>query len=111
MSAKNRILIVDDEQIIREVLVERLSALEYHCDTAPTAAEALKKIRSTDYDLVLSDISMPGGDGISLLRQIKAEQAALDVIMVTGVIDVDTAVRAIRLGASDYLSKPFNLEE
>jgi len=111
MSTNGRILIVDDEHIIREVLVERLSSLSFQCDTAPNAAEALKKIRSTMYDLVLSDISMPGGDGISLLRQIKSEQPALDVIMVTGVVDVDTAVRSIRLGASDYLSKPFNLED
>src|SRR6266850_1682793 len=111
MISKNRILIVDDEQIIREVLVERLTSLGYDCDTAANAAGALKKIRAAIYELVLSDISMPGGDGISLLRQIKSEQPTLDVIMVTGVVDVDTAVRSIRLGASDYLSKPFNLEE
>src|SRR5882724_5366309 len=111
MASKNRVLIVDDEMIIREVLLERLSALEYVCDSAQNAAEALKKIRANTYDLVLSDISMPGGDGIALLRQIKSEQASLDVIMVTGVVDVDTAVRSIRLGASDYLTKPFNLDE
>lgn len=110
-SARNRILVVDDEPVIREVLHERLSGAGFECELARNAAEALQKIRTRSYNLVLSDIAMPGGDGISLLRQIKSEQPGLDVVMLTGVVDVDTAIRAIRLGASDYLTKPFNLDE
>ncbi len=110
-NSKSRILVVDDEMVIREVLVERLTGAGFHCESARSSAEALQRIRTLSYDLILSDISMPGGDGISLLRQIKAEQPNLDVVMVTGVVDVDTAIRSIRLGASDYLTKPFNLEE
>jgi putative nucleotidyltransferase with HDIG domain len=108
---KTHILIVDDEPVIREVLQERLSNAGFECEVARNASEALKSIRSHPYHLVLSDIAMPGGDGISLLRQIKNEQPDLDVVMLTGVVDVETAVRAIRLGASDYLTKPFNLED
>ncbi len=108
---KSRILIVDDEPVIREVLHERLSNAGFDCQVARNSAEALKQIRSAPYNLVLSDIAMPGGDGISLLRQIKNEQPDLDVVMLTGVVDVETAIRAIRLGASDYLTKPFNLED
>ncbi len=108
---KSRILIVDDEPVIREVLNERLSSAGFDCTIAKNSAEALKQIRSNPFNLVLSDIAMPGGDGISLLRQIKADQPDLDVVMLTGVVDVETAIRAIRLGASDYLTKPFNLED
>ncbi len=108
---KSRILVVDDEPVIREVLNERLTSAGFQCDLARNSSEALQRIRTTAYNLVLSDIAMPGGDGMSLLRQIKAEQPNLDVVMLTGVVDVDTAIRAIRLGASDYLTKPFNLDE
>lgn len=108
---KTQILIVDDEPVIREVLHERLSNAGFQCEVARNADEALKSIRSHPYSLVLSDIAMPGGDGISLLRKIKSEQPDLDVVMLTGVVDVETAIRAIRLGASDYLTKPFNLED
>lgn len=111
MTSRARILVVDDEPIIREVLVERLTAAGFQCETARNSNEALQRARAGTYNLILSDIAMPGGDGISLLRQVKAEQPALDVVMLTGVVDVDTAIRAIRMGASDYLTKPFNLDE
>jgi len=106
-----RVLIVDDEPVIREVLLERLSSAGFECQIARNSREALGHVRADRFDLVLSDIAMPGGDGMSLLRQIKSEQPNLDVVMLTGVVDVDTAIRAIRLGASDYLTKPFNLDE
>jgi response regulator RpfG family c-di-GMP phosphodiesterase len=68
-------------------------------------------VRRGGIDLVLSDIDMPGGNGIDLLKKIKAFAPELDVIMVTGVVDVDIAMASIRDGASDYVTKPFNLEE
>jgi response regulator RpfG family c-di-GMP phosphodiesterase len=109
--SKARVLIVDDEPVIREVLLERLAEAGFAVEAAVNSAEAIHKVRGNSFSLILSDISMPGGDGISLLRQVKAERPEIDVVMLTGVVDVDTAVRAIRLGASDYLTKPFNLDE
>ena len=106
------VLIVDDERVIREVLSERLTDIGHHCSTATDAFDALTQIGSTtELDVVLADIDMPGKDGLALLQDIRASHPDVDVVMVTGVVDTDTAIRAIRLGASDYLTKPFNLEE
>jgi cyclic di-GMP phosphodiesterase len=109
---KPTLLIVDDEQVIREVLTEKLTSSGYRCDVAGNSNEALKKLgNGHSISLVLSDIDMPGQNGISLLKEIKGRNPEVDVIMVTGVVDVDTAIESIRLGASDYLTKPFNLDE
>jgi putative two-component system response regulator len=109
---KPNLLIVDDEQVIREVLTEKLTTAGYACSTAGNSAEALRKIETDHtFSLVLSDIDMPGQNGISLLKDIKTRNPEMDVVMVTGVVDVDTAIQSIRLGASDYITKPFNLEE
>jgi cyclic di-GMP phosphodiesterase len=106
-----RILIVDDERVIREVLSEHLSDLGHTCTTATNAFDGAAQVAAEPVDLVLSDIDMPGKDGIAMLQEIKRERPDVDVIMVTGVIDTDTALKAIRLGAADYVTKPFNLEE
>ncbi|HZI93275.1 MAG TPA: HD domain-containing phosphohydrolase [Patescibacteria group bacterium] len=109
---KPNLLIVDDEQVIREVLTEKLTTAGYACSTAANSAEALRKIETEQtFSLVLSDIDMPGQNGISLLKDIKTRNPEMDVVMVTGVVDVDIAIQSIRLGASDYITKPFNLEE
>jgi putative nucleotidyltransferase with HDIG domain len=109
---KPNLLIVDDEQVIREVLTEKLTTAGYACSTAANSAEALRKIETDQtFSLVLSDIDMPGQNGISLLKDIKTRNPEMDVVMVTGVVDVDIAIQSIRLGASDYITKPFNLEE
>jgi putative nucleotidyltransferase with HDIG domain len=108
---KARVLIVDDERVIREVLAEHLGDRGHACTPVTNAFDALRAIDRDRFDLVLADIDMPGKDGITLLGEIKQQQPDLDVIMVTGVVDTDTAIRAIRLGASDYIAKPFNLEE
>ncbi len=106
------LLIVDDELVIREVLTERLSAAGYRCEAAASSAEALEKLRNGGgFDLVLSDIDMPGGNGVDLLRDIKQMSSDTDVIMVTGVLDLDTAICSIRSGATDYITKPFNLDQ
>lgn len=109
---KQSLLIVDDEQVIREVLTEKLTSAGYRCDSAGNSAEALKKLENGNaFCLVLSDIDMPGQNGMSLLKEIKSRNPEIDVVMVTGVVDVDTAIQSIRLGASDYLTKPFNLDD
>jgi len=109
--AAARILIVDDEVSVREILADGLNVYGFETVTAGSAADALEKFQAGSFDLVLSDIEMPQMTGIQLLKQLKAGDREIDVVMVTGVIDTDTAVNAIRDGASDYVTKPFNLEE
>jgi response regulator RpfG family c-di-GMP phosphodiesterase len=106
-----RVLVVDDEMSIREVLAEGLQSFDYEVEQAGNAADAFDLVRRGGIDLVLSDIEMPGQNGLELLRRIKDHDPDVDVIMVTGVVDFETAVGTIRKGASDYVSKPFNLAE
>ncbi len=105
------ILIVDDDQAIRDLLSEGLSDSGYRCDTACDGAEGLRKVQSNGFELVVSDIDMPEMDGVQFLQEIKKVRPDTEIIMLTGVVDVDTAIQSIRLGASDYLTKPFNLAE
>ncbi|HEU4400808.1 MAG TPA: HD domain-containing phosphohydrolase [Candidatus Polarisedimenticolia bacterium] len=105
------ILVVDDEQAIRDVLTEGLNDTGYRCDTARDGSEALEKVKANGFQLVVSDIDMPQMDGVRLVQEIKKVRPDTEIIMLTGVVDVDVAVQAIRLGASDYLTKPFNLAE
>jgi putative nucleotidyltransferase with HDIG domain len=107
----NQILVVDDERVIRDLLSEHLGSRGFPVTTVTNGFEALAQISTMDVDLMLCDIDMPGKDGITLLQEVKVAKPELDVVMVTGVVDTDTALRAIRMGASDYVVKPFNLEE
>jgi putative nucleotidyltransferase with HDIG domain len=107
----SRLLVVDDELAVREILAEGLEVAGHDVDTAENPLQAFERIEAGSYDLVLSDIDMPGGSGIELLERIKAYNDEIDVIMVTGVVDTQTAIRAMRDGASDYVTKPFNLDE
>jgi len=109
--SKLNVLVVDDDQAVRELLAEGLDAFGFPAVTASGIDEAFEIVKQSPLRLVLSDIDMPGGDGIQLLNRIKRYDPDLDVIMVTGAIDADTAVQAIRQGASDYVTKPFNLDE
>jgi response regulator RpfG family c-di-GMP phosphodiesterase len=106
---KASILVVDDEDFIREIICRKLGGSGFECDSAPSAEDALAKIAQNDYDCVLSDIHMPGMSGVDLLRQIKIQNQDLAVILVTGAPDIDAALEAMRLGAYDHLSKPLNL--
>ncbi len=108
---RTNILIVDDENSIREVLAEGLIGAGYPCSTASDAEDAMRKLESVHFNLVLSDIRMPGATGIELLEQIKDHDPDIDVIMVSGVVDTDTALESIRRGACDYVTKPFNLTD
>ena len=109
---KPTLLIVDDEPIIREVLTENLKGAGYHCEAVPGAAPAMEMLgNGHGIGLVLADIDMPGENGMALLAKIKEQHPDVDVIMVTGVVDIDTAIQAIRMGASDYITKPFNLDQ
>ncbi len=106
---KASILVVDDEDFIREIICRKLSGSGFECDSARSAEDALARIAQNDYDCVLSDIHMPGMSGVDLLRQIKLQSQDLAVILITGAPDIDAALEAMRLGAYDHLSKPLNL--
>jgi two-component system response regulator PilR (NtrC family) len=103
------ILIVDDDDIIRDTLYELLS-LGYQCQTAETAEIALAKLSAERFDVVLTDISMPGLSGVQLLKRVLKLYPGTHVIMISGLSDEDQAVSLIQLGAFDYLLKPFRLE-
>ena len=107
---RESILIVDDEESIRTVLEEKLSDL-YECRTAESGDEALKVLAARPADMVLCDLKMPGRDGIQTLGEVVKLYPDTAVLMITAVYDVDVAVRALKLGAFDYITKPFHLEE
>jgi putative nucleotidyltransferase with HDIG domain len=107
-----RILVVDDEGSIREVVCSMLQHASYQCEQARSGAEALALLRnSKNFQLVLTDLMMPELDGVGLLEIIKLQYPDLPVVMVTAVHDISVALAAIRNGAYDYLLKPFEREQ
>jgi two-component system, NtrC family, response regulator PilR len=106
-----KILVVDDELSMREFLAILLEGEGYQVDQAESAEEALCFMAQGRYDLVLSDVSMPGLDGIELLARIKAQAPETAVLMITAYTTAEQAVEAMKLGAYDYIGKPFKVEE
>ncbi|MCP5104068.1 MAG: sigma-54-dependent Fis family transcriptional regulator, partial [bacterium] len=102
-----QLLIVDDELIVRESLGNWLKEEGYSVDTIDNGHDALKKMKSKQYDLVVADVKMPGMDGIELLERCKKIDPDLQVLVMTAYASVDTAVRAMKQGAFDYIVKPF----
>jgi DNA-binding NtrC family response regulator len=103
------ILVVDDDDVIRDTLCELL-AVDHNCEQADTAEEALRKLGAQSFDVVLTDISMPGLSGSELLTRVLDRYPDTPVIMVSGLTDQEQAQSLISLGAFDYLLKPFRLE-
>ncbi len=106
-----RILVVDDEPSIRTVLKAHLTRDGYEVVTATDGAEAVGALGQAPFDLVLSDLKMPGMSGLELLAWVTREQPGLPVILITAHGTVDTAVEALKLGAQDFITKPFDLDE
>jgi len=106
-----RILIVDDEEIVVRSCLRILSSDEYKVDVANNGLDALTKIAEQDYDMLILDIMMPKMNGMEVLQRVKESHPDIDVIMITGLNEIDTAVKAMKLGAFDYLPKPFFVEE
>jgi DNA-binding NtrC family response regulator len=106
-----RILIVDDEEIVIKSCLRILSDSSYVVDSVQDGWEALRKVDETDYDIIVLDIMMPKIDGLEVLQQVKERHPDIDVIMMTGLSQIQTAVKAMKLGALDYLSKPFDPDE
>ena len=110
-SDRIKILIVDDEETVRMLFRRVLQAAGYDVATAADGKEALAVIADSDIDVVLLDINMPGLSGIDVLGKISADWPNVCVIMVTAVADVQTAVAAMKLGAYEYITKPFDQDE
>ncbi len=109
--AMGTILVVDDEEAIRGILCRKLESDGYHCEVAADGKEALWKAFMKDFDLVLMDIKMPGLSGMEALPQLVTNHPDTCVIMMTAVVDTETAVQAMKLGAYDYVTKPFDLDD
>ena len=106
MSTKAKVLVVDDEPIVC-LSCEKVLASEGHkVQSAKSGEEALQKLDSNEYDLVITDLKIPDQSGLSLLENIKSYHPATDVVMITGFPSVETAREAMKLGASDYVPKP-----
>lgn len=105
--SKGKILVIDDEDIVRTSCSRTLVPEGYEVSLARNGAEGLKMAAEDRFDLVLTDLKMPDMDGIEVLRSIKGKWPETQVIIVTGYQTVDTAVKAIKLGAYDYIEKPF----
>ncbi|MBU1743919.1 MAG: sigma-54 dependent transcriptional regulator [Proteobacteria bacterium] len=107
---KRNILVVDDEAAIREGVRRILAAEGYQAETSAGGRTALEKIQEQDFDVVITDLKMPGMDGIEVLKAIKILQPEVPVIIITGYSNVSSAVDAMKNGAFDYIAKPFSPE-
>jgi DNA-binding NtrC family response regulator len=109
--SRGTVLVVDDDQAVRSVVSRKMQSAGYDCVTAADGREALEKVSAQTFDLVLLDIKMPGPSGMEVLPQIVTGSPDTCVIMITAVVDTETAVQAMKLGAYDYVTKPFNLDD
>ena len=108
MAQAMKVAIVDDEQDMRQSISQWLALSGFETETFPSAEDALKNLGNDYPGVVVSDIKMPGMDGMSFLKRLMSVDSALPVIMITGHGDVPMAVEAMRVGAYDFLEKPFN---
>ena len=110
-AGRKRVLVVDDEASIRELLSKTLAINEYDVDTVGDGAAALDRVRASAYDLMIADLKMPGMDGLTLVREARRLGARLPVIIITGYSSESTAIEALNLGVAGYLTKPFRIPE
>ena len=104
-----RVLVVDDEASIRELLSRTLALAEYDVDLAPDGRTALERLRTIPYDLLITDLRMPGVDGLTVIREARRLKAEIPVIIITGFSTEASAIEAVNLGVSGYLTKPFRV--
>jgi len=105
------VLVVDDEASIRDLLAKTLALAEYDVDVAPDGRSALDRMRMYPYDLLIADLKMPGMDGLTVIREAKRYKADLPVIIITGFSTEASAIEAVNLGVSGYLTKPFRVPQ
>ena len=107
MSARGNVYVIDDDDAMRDSLDFMLGSAEFHVSLFESAEHFLNAASSVDFGCVVTDVRMPGIDGIELLKRLKASRSALPVVIMTGHGDVPLAVEAMKLGAVDFLEKPF----
>jgi len=106
-----QILIVDDNAEIREIVQEYLADSDCQIEGASNGKEALEKYNENPYDIIITDLKMPGISGIELIKLLKQKTDTIEFVIITGYASVDTAIEAVRIGAFDYIVKPFRMEE
>ena len=106
-----RVLVVDDEAVIRDALKRILEGERFSVETCVSGHSAIESLHEREFDLIVTDLKMPGMNGIEVLKAVKALQPEAPVIMITGYASVDTAVEAMKNGAVDYIAKPFSPEQ
>jgi DNA-binding NtrC family response regulator len=106
-----RILVVDDQESMRTLLKDMLEVIGYEVTLADGGEEALSAMKSSGFDLVLSDLNMPGMDGAALLRRVKSSYPEMPVVIITGYGTFHTEKRVMREGADGYISKPCTLSK
>jgi excisionase family DNA binding protein len=109
VAGRARVLVVDDEETIRELLLKTLALADYEVDVAPDGRTAVDRMRIIRYDLLITDLRMPGVDGLSVIREARRLNADMPVIIVTGYSTEASAIEAINLGVQGYLTKPFRV--
>jgi len=110
-ASRPRVLVVDDEASIRDLLSKTLALAEYDVDVAPDGRTALERMRLYPYDLLIADLKMPGMDGLTVIREAKRYKADLPVIIITGFSTESSAIEAVNLGVAGYLTKPFRVPQ
>jgi excisionase family DNA binding protein len=108
-ASRPRILVVDDEVAIRDLLAKTLALAEYDVDVAPEGRTAVERLRGSTYDLLITDLRMPGVDGLSVIREARRFRPDLPVVIITGFSTETSAIEAINLGVAGYLTKPFRV--
>ena len=106
-----KILIIEDEKALAESIAAYLKGEDYLCELASDFKNAIEKTDQYDYDCILLDIGLPGGSGLELLKELKANNKTDGVLIISAKNSLDDKVEGLQLGADDYLSKPFHLSE
>ena len=109
--SRPRVLVVDDEASIRDLLAKTLALAEYDVDVAADGRSALERMRLYPYDLLIADLRMPGMDGLTVIREAKRYKANLPVLIITGYSTESSAIEAVNLGVAGYLTKPFRVPQ
>ncbi len=105
------ILVVDDDPVVRDLVAEAIAEAGFQVDVCGNGVDALKKNADKAYDLIVTDMRLPGLDGLSLIRRLKAGKSETDVIVITGYGSIDNAVQCMKAGAVEYLIKPFTVDQ
>lgn len=110
-TSRPRVLVVDDEASIRDLLSKTLALAEYDVDVSPDGRSALERMRLYPYDLLIADLKMPGMDGLTVIREAKRYKSDLPVIIITGFSTESSAIEAVNIGVAGYLTKPFRVPQ